>query len=232
MRGVTGEVLRFSLNERIQHLILMVCVIVLMVTGLSLRYADTWFGQAVIDVEGGMEARGLLHRLSAMGLIALWAYHALYAIFTVRGHGLLMAILPRVQDIRDLAATLRFHIGATQQFPRFGRFDFRQKFQYWAVGLGASAMVLTGLVLWFESESMAVMPKWVIDLTRIVHSGEGILIFVVLFLWHLYDTNLRPDVFPMDWSWLTGRMTRDELKDRHPLEYERLFGGTEEEGKP
>ena len=232
MKDRPDGVLRLSLNERLQHLALILCVIVLMATGLSLRFSDTWFGQAVIALEGGIEARGVLHRASAVGLMLLWIYHALYVVFTERGHGQLMAMMPKLRDLRDVVATLRCNVKANQQPPRFGRFDFRQKFQYWAVGVGGAVMTLTGVILWFESESMAVMPKWVVDVTRIVHSGEGLLIFVVLFLWHLYDTHLRADVFPMDWTWLNGRMTVEELKTRHPLEYERMFGQDDEEGKP
>ena len=219
-----GDVLRLSLNERVQHVVLMVCVIALVASGLALRFADTWFGRAVIALEGGMETRGLLHRAAAVGLMLLWAYHALYVVFTVRGHDQLMAALPRIKDLRDLVTALKFDLGAAPAGPRFGRFDFRQKFQYWAVALGVWSMTLTGLALWFESTAMAVMPKWVLDLAQALHSGEGVIIFVVLFLWHLYDTHLRPGVFPMDRTWLTGRLTLEELRRRHPLEYERLFG--------
>lgn len=232
MTDSSKEVLRFSLNERIQHLVLMACILVLIVTGLSLRFVDTAFGQAIITLEGGMASRGVLHRVASVGLILLWIYHALYVVFTERGHNQLMAICPGIQDFRDLAKTMRFSLGAAAEDARFGRFDFRQKFQYWAVAFGATTMSLTGLVLWFESESMAVMPKWVIDLTQIVHSEEGLLIFVVLFLWHVYDTHLRPGVFPMDRTWLTGKLTVEELRKRHPLEYNQLFGNRDEEERP
>ena len=132
--------------------------------------------------------------------------------------------------MRDLIGAVKLNLGSAICGPRFGRFDFRQKFQYWAVAVGATMMTPTGLVLWFESESMAVMPKWVIDVTRVVHSGEGLLVFVVLFVWHLYDTHLRPGIFPMDGSWITGRITLEELKSRHPLEYERLAQEQDAEG--
>ena len=232
MKDRKERVVRFSLNERLQHLVLMISVIVLVVTGLSLRFADTWLGRAVIIAEGGIEARGLLHRIAAVGLMLLWAYHALYVVFTEWGHHQFMRILPRIQDMRDLVATLKFNLGTAPEAPRFGLFNFRQKFQYWAVALGVWTMVLTGLVLWFRSESMAVMPKWVVDVAQIVHSGEGLLIFVVLFLWHLYDTHLRPGVFPMDRTWLRGWLTVEELKERHPLEYERRFGKVDKEETP
>ena len=232
MKDSRGEVLRFTLNERLQHLALMICILLLIVTGLSLRFADTGFGRTVIGLEGGIETRGQLHRLAAVGLMLLWAYHALYVVFTERGHGQLMAVMPRFQDLRDLLATLKLNLGMASTAPRFGRFDFRQKFQYWAVAFGVWSMILSGLVLWFENQSMAVLPKWSIDLTQILHSSEGLLIFVVLFLWHLYDAHLRPEVFPMDRTWLNGRLTRKELSERHPLEYERLFGAVEEGNEP
>ena len=214
------EVVRLTLNERLQPLALMICVLVRMITGLALRYGDTWLGRGLIALEGGMEARGLLHRAASLGLLLLWVYHAGYAVFTRRGHDQLMEILPCRQDLRDLGMVLRQNLGGKEVGPRFGRFDFRQKFQYWAVAIGVTAMVPTGLVLWFESQAMAALPKWVMDLARVVHSGEGLVIFVVLFLWHLYDTHLRPDVFPMDHTWLTGRMTRKQWRERHAREYE------------
>lgn len=229
MKEPGGEVLRFTLNERLQHLVLMICVVLLVITGLSLRFADTWLGRAMISLEGGIEARGLLHRVAAIGLMLLSAYHFLYVLFTERGHDQLMAIRPAGRDFRDLLATMKMNLGMNSAAPRFDRFDFRQKFQYWAVGLGVFSMVFTGLALWFESPSMAVLPKWVFDLTQVIHSSEGLLIFVVLFLWHIYDAHLRPGVFPMDRTWLTGRLTREELQERHPREYERLFDAEEEE---
>lgn len=130
--------------------------------------------------------------------------------------------------ICDLGLVLRQNLGGKGASPRFGRFDFRQKFQYWAVALGVTAMVPTGLVLWFENQAMAALPKWVMDLARVVHSGEGLVIFLVLFLWHLYDTHLRPEVFPMDRTWLRGRMTRKQWRERHAREYEEAAGREEE----
>ena len=220
----SDEVLRLTVNERVQHVVLMVAVLMLMISGLSLRFADTGFGRAVIAAEGGIEARGTLHRAGAVLLLVLWVYHALYVVFTERGHAQLMAMRLKGRDLRDLATTLRANLGGTTDSPRYGWFDFRQKFQYWAVALGSSLMAVTGIMLWFETQAMAMMPKWTLDVTRIVHSGEGLLIFVLLFVWHLYDTHLRPGVFPMDRSWLTGRLSREQLRQRHALEYERRYG--------
>ena len=222
--------LRFNINERLQHGLLMLATILLMLTGLSLRFADTGFGRAVIDFEGGMEARGLLHRAAAVVTIVLCVYHMLYVVFTERGHRQLMAMKIGMQDVRDLVQAVRYNFGRSEEAPRFGRYDYRQKAQYWAVALAMDTMVVTGLMLWFESVAMAVMPKWAIDLAQIAHSGEGLLIFVALFVWHLYDSHLRSGMFPMDASWLTGTVTRQDLKRRHRREYDTLYGTAGEDG--
>jgi hypothetical protein len=47
-------------------------------------------------------------------------------------------------------------------------------------------------------------------------------VFILIF--HFYNEHLRPDVFPMNWMWLTGKMTIDQLKHHHPAEYDNLYG--------
>jgi hypothetical protein len=49
------------------------------------------------------------------------------------------------------------------------------------------------------------------------------LIFLVLFIWHIYDVHLSPGVFPMSKIWLTGKISKKELKDEHPREYGEIF---------
>jgi cytochrome b subunit of formate dehydrogenase len=217
-----GKVVRFSLNQRIQHAVLLVSMIVLTLTGLALWYQDSWFGRLMIFLEGGIETRGTIHRISAIVLIGLCFYHLLYLLLTEEGHAQLMKIKPRVGDFSDFLNTVRFDLGNERVKPKFDWFDFRQKFQYWGVMIGSAFMIFTGLILWFETQSMAIFPKWALDLTAVVHGYEGLLIFLVLFVWHLYNVHLSPDRFPMNRTWITGTITLDELKEHHPMEYERL----------
>jgi cytochrome b subunit of formate dehydrogenase len=223
-----GRVVRFPLSQRIQHAVLLVSMLVLSITGLALWYHNSWFGRLVISIEGGMATRGIIHRVFAIVLIGLCAYHLLYLLFSEEGHAQLMRMKPRAKDFKDAVDTVRFNLGNLEAKPKFDWFDFRQKFQYWGVVLGSAVMVFTGLILWFETQSMAVMPKWVFDLTAVVHGYEGLLIFLVLFLWHMYNVHLSPGRFPMSRTWLSGTISLDELKEHHPLEYERLVGETSE----
>jgi len=221
-RSAGATIQRFTLNERVQHALLMVSTLILLITGFSLLFHDLPIGRWLLWLEGGVEGRGLIHRWAAVVLMAVSAYHAAYILFTERGHGQFMQMRPGGQDVRDFLQVVRMNLGQFVQRPAFERFDYRQKFQYWAFAIAATSMMLSGLALWFATEAMAVMPKWMFDLLAILHGRESIVIFLLLFVWHLYDVHLRPEVFPMDWCWITGRISPADLEERHRAEYERL----------
>ncbi len=216
------SVQRFTLNERVQHVLLMASTLILLVTGFSLLFHDLWIGRWLLRLEGGIAGRGLIHRWAAVVLLGVSVYHLLTVLFTERGHAQFMALRPARQDVRDFLRVARLNLGQSAERPSFGRFDYRQKFQYWAFVVAGGSMVLSGLGLWFATQALAVMPKWMFDVLAVLHGRESIVIFLLLFLWHLYDVHLRPEVFPMDWSWITGRISQADLKARHPAEYERL----------
>lgn len=219
-----AKVRRFTAVELAQHWALLVTLTVLAVTGLALFAHGTWLGRTLIALEGGMETRGLIHRVFAVVLMLIVAWHFLYVVFTERGHRQLMAMLPAKSDVAATAALIAYYLGRRTQPPPFGRFTPLQKLQYWGAGLGSLAMVATGFVLWFHTQAMAVMPKWVIDVTTIVHGYEGLILFLLLFGWHLYIVHLSPGNFPMQSTFLTGTITAERLFREHRLEYEELFG--------
>ncbi len=51
----------------------MVSLLVLAATGLALFAHGTWIGKLLMAIEGGMEFRGILHRIFAVVLMALTA---------------------------------------------------------------------------------------------------------------------------------------------------------------
>jgi formate dehydrogenase gamma subunit len=219
------QIVRYNLIERIQHIVLFVTLIMLLLTGLSLSYYDSWFGRFMIELEGGLEARGNLHNLFAFILIGLGIFHGFYITFSDKGHREISHLKYRKKDFKDLILSFKYNFGISKEKPRFGRFNLAQKFQYWAVVTGCAVMIATGLVLLFKVWGIAmIVPKWLWDVTNLVHSYEGMLIFLVLFIWHIYDVHLSPRVFPMSKIWLTGKISRKELKEEHPEEYEELFG--------
>jgi len=227
MNSISSEeqITRFNLTERIQHIILFVTLIMLLITGLSLTYYDSWLGRFMIELEGGLDGRGKLHNLFAFILIGLCIFHSFYVTFSDKGHKEISYIKFRKKDFKDIILSFRYNFGMSKEKPRFGRYNLAQKFQYWAVVLGCSVMIITGIILLLKFWGIGmIVPKWLWDITNLIHSYEGMLIFLVLFVWHIYDVHLSPGEFPMSKIWLTGVISKSKLKEEHPEEYEEIYG--------
>ena len=217
-------VIRFALSFRFQHVLVFTSMIILALTGFALMYHDTSLGKMLIGLEGGFAMRGRIHRIFAVVLITTVLWHFLQVMFTEKFHREFLKLRPGLKDFKDFIITLKYYLKINNGKARFEKFNFIQKFQYWGVVIGIFIMGITGVILWFKDFSMAVMPKWVMDVTLAVHGYEGTLAFLVLFLWHQYNAHLNPDVFPMDMTWINGKMSLKDLQERHPLEYEKLMG--------
>jgi cytochrome b subunit of formate dehydrogenase len=211
---------RLTLNQRLQHWVLILSFLVLMITGLPLASPKSAVARGVISFLGGMGARAALHRAAAIVLIALVCYHVLYVLLSRKGYWEFRQLLPGLDDGLDLLQMLGFYFGLTPVWPRFGRYNYIEKFEYLAVGWGSAIMISTGALLWAPQLSLILLPKWVMDIAFIVHSWEAILAFLAIIIWHLYNVHLNPSVFPMSKVWLTGRVSLSELRENHPREYE------------
>jgi cytochrome b subunit of formate dehydrogenase len=68
------EVLRLTLNERIQHLVLMVFVLVLMITGLSLRFCRNgiWAGDHRVGRRYGFSRIASPHCLCGLAIVMVF----------------------------------------------------------------------------------------------------------------------------------------------------------------
>jgi formate dehydrogenase gamma subunit len=226
MQASQGDtVQRFSVAQRVQHLLLMLAVTVLALTGLALWFHDTAFGRTLIRLEGGVGTRGEIHRWAAGLLIAVGLWHVLYTVFTRYGHAELMRMLPGRRDGTSVVRSFRALAGARPRHGEHGKYRTAQKVQYWAIALAALSMTVTGLGLWFETATMAISSAGTISLLRVIHGFEGTLLVIFLLLWHLYEVHLRPGVFPGDGSFLHGRMSLERLRREHAREHRRLAGG-------
>ncbi|MGE5283901.1 MAG: formate dehydrogenase subunit gamma [Actinomycetota bacterium] len=217
-----GKVIRMSLLFRLQHLLLTVLLTVLAITGFALMYHENVVSQWIIRMEGGVHNRGIAHRIAAVLLMANLVYHAFYMLISREGKPELRQFFIRRQDIDDFLQSLRFNLGMGKEYPRFGKYGFKEKFQYWGAAVGVLLISVTGIMLWAEEFSMRFFPKFVLDLALIIHGYQGLLGFVLLYLWHIYNVHLHPSVFPMNPSWITGKVSAEWLHREHPLEYEKL----------
>lgn len=222
--GKAVRVERMPLLFRVQHFLLIISMLVLAVTGFELMYHDAWLSRMLIDLEGGILNRGIIHRVAAVATMAQLVYHAFYMLVAREGRREFREFRLTRKDFEDFFQATRFNLGTASEYPRFGKYGYKEKFQYWGATLGIFLISVTGLVLWFETFSMRFLPKVVLDLTLIIHGYQGLLIFVVLLFWHIYIVHLHPSVFPMNPAWITGKVDAEWLREEHPLEYEKLKG--------
>ncbi|HKY31093.1 MAG TPA: cytochrome b/b6 domain-containing protein [Candidatus Polarisedimenticolia bacterium] len=214
-----GLYVRMTLNERWQHLILMVSFGVLAVTGFMLSYPEAWWVAGLRRLGLGVfETRGLLHRAAAVLMTGASLYHLGYVAFTRRGRRLLRDLAPRRSDLTDSLRNVAYNLGLASRRPRFGRFGYVEKSEYWALVWGTFIMAGTGVVMWFENTFIGLFTKLGWDIARTIHFYEAWLATLAILVWHLYHVILNPDVYPMNLAWLTGKLSEAEMEEEHPAE--------------
>lgn len=224
--------LRMTVHERLQHGALVISFVLLVVTGFMLRYPEAWWVAGIRSFSAGaFEWRSLIHRIAGIVMLTAGAWHIGYLAFTRPGRALLRDLLPRWRDVTDPWKVMRYNLGLASTKPQFPRFSYIEKAEYWALVWGTLLMGVTGLVLWFDNTSMGLITKLGFDISRTIHFYEAILATLAIIVWHFYFVIFNPDVYPMNLSWLTGRMSEEELLEEHPLELARLKAA-EEAKKP
>jgi formate dehydrogenase gamma subunit len=215
--------LRMTVHERLQHATLAISFILLVITGFMLRYPESWWVQAIREMSSSaFVARGLIHRLAGVVLLAAGLWHVGYFMFVPKGRQLFRDLLPAWRDLTDPWKVLQYNLGFSPEKPKFGRFSYIEKAEYWALIWGTLLMGATGVILWFENTSMGLFTKLGFDISRTVHFYEAILATLAILVWHFYFVIFNPDVYPMNLAWLTGRVSEREMLEDHPLELERM----------
>jgi len=215
-------VVRMDRNQRFQHFALMASFILLAVTGFALKFPNTWYAHLM----GTEEIRRWIHRVAGLILISGGFYHLYYVAFTAAGRKLLRDLWPRLQDVRDVATNVG-HLTMGMPKARFGRFGYPEKLEYWAVVWGTVVMGVTGLVIWFKIDVTHGLPRWVIDVAVTIHYYEAILACLAIVIWHFYHVMFDPDVYPMNFAWLDGKVAKDWHEEEHPLEVDKVAAGEE-----
>jgi cytochrome b subunit of formate dehydrogenase len=221
---------RFTRLNRALHVTMIVSFISLAMTGMILKFSYTGWAGFMARRLGGYEGAGLIHRSAAtlmfcLFMVHLWDLnrkrieeHGGSIVKLIFGPG---SMLFNRRDLTELIGTLKWFVGAGPR-PRYGRWTYWEKFDYFAVFWGIFIIGSTGLMLWFPVLFTNVLPGWLINVATIVHSDEALLATGFIFTVHFFNTHLRPEKFPMDTVVFTGRMSVAEFKRDKPGEYEAL----------
>ncbi|WP_227766401.1 formate dehydrogenase subunit gamma [Zhaonella formicivorans] len=221
---------RFNVHQRIQHIMMFSSFILLTITGLPIKYSQTDWAKVVVSIFGGFDNMFTAHLIGAVVMIASAIYHILYLIlYPMLTKKMSTAALPSIKDFRDVLQNMQYMLGLTPEAPKFGRYSYKEKFDYWAVFWGMVIMAGSGLLMWFPGIAADYFPRWFIASARIAHSDEAMLAILAIFIWHFYNVHFSPSFFPMSFVWLHGKMSKEMMEHEHPLELAELT--TEKSGQ-
>jgi len=224
---------RFTVAQRLQHVFMFVPFILLVLTGFPIKFPESEFWNYSVRLFGGVDAIRLVHRIAAAVMIADFCFHVLYVLANlVRRRTPLagMSLLPTAKDARDIWQNLKHFTFFSDERPRFHRFSYLEKFDYWAVFWGMFIMAGSGLILWFPEEAGAWLSGDWIRIAYVAHSDEALLAFLAITIWHFYNVHFNPRVWPANTVWITGTLTEEQMREEHPLELDDILSSERRHG--
>ncbi len=216
-------VVRFNAHFLAQHLLLMISVTLLLLSGtfaFGARYPGAGWASALTGFLGGLDFWRAIHRLGASLLVFVCGYHMVYSLVHPEGRRDFVLLLPRWRDFREFAQNVLWMTGRRKERPRFGRFTYFEKFDYWAVFWGCAIFLVSGLAMWFPALAGNLVPAspTLFDALKEAHAHEAVLALLAIAVWHIYNVHLRPGRFPGALTFLHGRIGHRERLAEHPLE--------------
>jgi len=215
--------LRMTVNQRWQHLVLLSSFIVLVITGFALKFPNSWIAE-LLGNGNGEKLRGLIHRIAGVVLIGAGIYHVFYVAITREGRRLLRDFAPGPKDAFDVWGTMLYYLGLSKVKPQYGRFTYAEKAEYWALVWGTALMALTGVMMWAKVWVGDLLARWWVDVATAIHFYEAILATLAILVWHFYQVIFDPDVYPINMAWWDGKMPVENYRHEHALDEENLSG--------
>lgn len=223
---------RFPVGWRIAHIAFALITMALVLTGTSALFSNTAWAPVVSNALGGAKGLAIIHRVAATLFISVFAIHFVYVMQsllrdkTFRWFGP-DSLIPNWKDLADCIGMFKWFLGMGPR-PRFDRWSYFEKFDYWAVFWGVSIIGTSGLMLAFPTVTAKFLPGWVFNVATVVHGEEAFLAAVFLFTVHFFNNHFRPDKLPPpDIVMFTGLQSMEEFRADHPAQYQRLLDSGE-----
>lgn len=224
-RPAGTSIVRFDEHQRLQHVLMMSSFITLALTGLPQKFSDLSLSQWWVDLLGGLEIVRAIHRTAGVIMLSDCVYHLGYVAYRMGIQRRLgpLRMLPGPKDVRDVFQTLLYFLGLQPEKPKFDRFSYLEKFDYWAVFWGIFMIGGSGLILMFPVLATHLLPGQILPVAITIHSDEAILAVGWILVVHMFNVHLAPWVFPFNPAIFTGKMTVRQCAEEHPLEWERMM---------
>jgi cytochrome b subunit of formate dehydrogenase len=235
---------RFPPFERFLHFLVVTSFLLLVITGMPLKFYYTAWAKVIFGLLGGADVARTLHHFGALITFLYFGLHLLKLLVRawqargrLRGGDLRSkwtrlkwalfgpdSMIPTWQDAKDFLAHQKWFFGRGPK-PQFDRWTYWEKFDYFAVFWGVFAIGASGLVMWFPQFFSHFLPGWMINVALIIHSDEALLAAGFIFTIHFFNTHFRLEKFPMDTGIFSGRISKTELLHERRRWYDRLLAG-------
>jgi cytochrome b subunit of formate dehydrogenase len=232
---------RFVPFERFLHFLVVTSFLLLVITGMPLKFYYTEWARTLFTVIGGVETARALHHFGAVVTFLYFGLHVASLIGKAwKGRKALIAadgkfhfkqffnvlfgpdsMMPSWKDWTDFVAHNKWFFGKGEK-PQFDRWTYWEKFDYFAVFWGVAIIGSSGLILWFPVFFTQWLPGWVINVAMIIHSDEALLAAGFIFSIHFFNTHFRIEKFPMDTVIFSGRISKTEMIHDRKRWYDRL----------
>jgi len=224
-----GDLPRYSIHIRIQHLLTFTTFLLLAFTGLPVHYHDAFWASPFNSFLGGIEVTRVIHRTLAIVMILSMIYHVVTLVFGTMDRmrrkcfEWRRTMMPQWKDIADFRGDMAYFAGKKSVRPEMDKFMYKGKIHYFAAAFGNTVMVLSGSSFLFPDVWASILPAAAVgywqEMMRLSHPHEALLALLVIAFWHWYNVHLAPGRFPMQWTFLTGKITREHQIEEHFLEY-------------
>jgi cytochrome b subunit of formate dehydrogenase len=218
------QYVRFTLSDRVQHLVMLVSFTTLAITGLVQKFALNSISVFLVRLWGGIENIRSTHHVAATLLMLVAVYHLIsigYKVIVLRRR---MAMLPSLQDIKDAWTVFAHNLGLGKSGAQMGRYTFEEKAEYWALVWGIVVMGLTGFIMWNPLATVRLLPGEIIPAAKAAHGAEALLAVLAIVVWHMYGVHLKR----FNKAMWTGRLSEKEMLHEHPLELADIKAGMDD----
>jgi formate dehydrogenase subunit gamma len=204
-----GRILRYSLQERLNHWVAAISYVYLLLTGLA--FWSPWMFWIAV-VLGGAPVSRMLHPWAGLAFFGSVLY--MYKMWAAQ--------MRNTEADRAWWKAVRYYsTNQDDKMPPAGRYNAGQKFLFWGFFWSALFLLLSGVVLWFP-EYISWNLRFLRYLAILIHPAAALLT-IGLFMIHLYmGLFAERGAFG---SVIRGDVSETFAKRYHPGWYKEIVGG-------
>lgn len=221
---------RWNIHHRLHHIGIYTSFLLCAITGLPIKFHYKAWAQSLASFFGGGDGLLAWHIFGGTIVFAASFYHVGYLIYyAITKKQLFSAGMFQFKKAfgKDLIDHFKYNLGFTDKRPNYGRYSWKEFFDYWAVFWGMFIIGGSGVMMVFPEWTLKYFPRWIVDSYRMGHSDEAVLAVLVIFIWHFFNVHFNPDFFPMSWTWWDGKMSLEVMMHEHPDELAEILASQE-----